>query len=39
MPLLEGGQPVDMVYKIDENDWNGEKSLQLRVIDVKRSEA
>lgn len=38
MPLLAPNQPVDVVYKIDENDWNGEKSLQLRVIDVKASE-
>lgn len=38
MPLLAPNQPVDVVYKIDENEWNGEKSLQLRVIDVKPSE-
>jgi single-stranded-DNA-specific exonuclease len=36
-PLLLSGLPVDIVYKIDENDWNGEKSLQLRVIDVRES--
>jgi single-stranded-DNA-specific exonuclease len=32
-------QPVDLVYKIDENEWNGEKSLQLRMIDFKLSES
>ena len=37
-PLLLSGLPVDVVYKIDENDWNGEKSLQLRVVDVRQSE-
>lgn len=26
---------VDIVYKIDENEWNGETSLQLRVIDIR----
>jgi len=36
--LLKNGQPVDIVYKLDENEWNGSKSLQLRVIDVKASE-
>ncbi len=35
--LLQMRQPVDIVFKIDENEWNGEKSLQLRVIDFKLS--
>lgn len=39
MPLLASGQPLDVVYKIEENEWNGEKSLQIRVIDVNLSEA
>jgi single-stranded-DNA-specific exonuclease len=30
--------PVDIVFKIDENEWNGQKSLQLRVIDCRLSE-
>lgn len=33
--LLATRQPVDIVYKIDENEWNGQKSLQLRMVDVK----
>lgn len=37
MDLLATRQPVDIVYKIDENEWNGQKSLQLRMIDVKAS--
>ncbi|HVF97544.1 MAG TPA: single-stranded-DNA-specific exonuclease RecJ [Flavisolibacter sp.] len=37
MPLLLNG-PIDLVYKIDENEWNGEKSLQLKVIDVRPSQ-
>lgn len=36
--MLSPHQPVDMVYKIDENEWNGEKNLQLRVIDIRPSE-
>jgi len=35
MPLLCGNQPFDLVFKIDENEWNGEKTLQLKVIDVR----
>ena len=38
LPLLQNNKPVDIVFKIDENEWNGEKTLQLRIIDVKRSE-
>ena len=35
--LLQLRKPVDLVFKIDENEWNGEKSLQLRVLDVRIS--
>jgi single-stranded-DNA-specific exonuclease len=36
---LKYSQPVDVVFKIDVNEWNGEKNLQLRVIDCRPSEA
>ena len=35
MTFLQQNNPVDLVFKIDENEWNGEKSLQLKVIDVR----
>ena len=37
-PLLQQKQPVDIVFTIDTNEWNGEKSLQIRVIDFRLSE-
>jgi single-stranded-DNA-specific exonuclease len=37
-PLLQNGQSIDIVFKIGENEWNGEKSLQLKVIDIRLSE-
>ena len=36
--LLENKKPVDIVFKIDINEWNGEKNLQLRVIDLRQNE-
>jgi single-stranded-DNA-specific exonuclease len=36
--LLEMKKPIDLVFKIDENEWNGSKSLQLRVIDFRISD-
>ena len=36
--LLRDKKPVDIVFKIDENEWNGEKSLQLRVLDIRMSQ-
>ena len=35
--LLQQRKPIDIVFKIAENEWNGEKSLQIRVIDVRPS--
>jgi len=37
-PLLEMNKPIDIVYTIDENEWNGETNLQLKVIDIRLSE-
>lgn len=37
MELLTNKKPVDIVFKLDENEWNGEKSLQIRVMDVRAS--
>ena len=36
--LLQLQKPIDIVYTLDENEWNGETSLQLKVIDIRLSE-
>ena len=38
MQLLLQNKPLDVVFKIEENDWNGQKSLQLKVLDIRLSE-
>ena len=32
---LLSGEPVDMVFEIGENEWNGKKSIQLEIKDIK----
>ncbi len=35
-PVVESKEPFDLVFKIDENEWQGQKSLQIRVEDVRK---
>ncbi|WP_315817586.1 single-stranded-DNA-specific exonuclease RecJ [Paraflavitalea speifideaquila] len=37
--LLQEQKPLDIVFTLDENVWNDEKHLQLKVIDFRLSEA
>ena len=36
--LMTNKQPIDIVYTIDENEWNGNKNIQLKMIDIRSSE-
>jgi single-stranded-DNA-specific exonuclease len=36
--LLKPNQPLDVVLTLDENEWNGVKKLQLKVIDLRLSD-
>jgi len=36
--LIQKDIPLDIVYTIDINEWNGEKALQLKIIDFNLSQ-
>jgi len=35
--LVEIGNPIDVVFSIEENEWNNRKTIQLNVKDIKES--
>jgi single-stranded-DNA-specific exonuclease len=34
-PIVSSQKPLDVVCTLDENEWNGNKNLQLKVMDVR----
>ncbi len=34
---IKAGDVIDLVYEVEENRWNGNRELQLRVIDLRLS--
>lgn len=36
-PILQQQEPIDIVFTLDENVWNGETNLQLKMIDLRIS--
>ena len=37
LPILTGRKAFDAVFTIDENEWQGNVSLQLKLKDLKRA--
>jgi single-stranded-DNA-specific exonuclease len=35
--MLTPNHPIDVVFTLDENEWNGNTRLQLKVIDIRLS--
>tara|TARA_R110002096_G_scaffold4954_11_gene23241 strand:+ start:16617 stop:18338 length:1722 start_codon:yes stop_codon:yes gene_type:complete len=38
MELLRNDNPIDIVFTVEENEWNGNVTLQLNLKDLKKSE-
>lgn len=38
LELLRNDNPIDIVFTIEENEWNGNVTLQLNLKDLKKSE-
>lgn len=36
-PVIETKKPFDLVFTLDENEWNGETNMQLKIIDLRLS--
>ena len=36
--LVSSKSPIDVLYTIEENEWNGNISLQLNIKDIRPSE-
>ena len=34
---LKPGEMADIVYEVDVNEWNGNRELQLKIVDLKKS--
>ena len=35
--LVNSTMPLDVVFTIEENEWNGNKSIQIKVLDIRAS--
>lgn len=33
--IIDSGKPFDIVYTIEENEWRGMQTLQIKVLDIK----
>jgi single-stranded-DNA-specific exonuclease len=37
MPIVKSGQPFDIVFQLQLNEWQGTETVQMQVLDVKAS--
>lgn len=37
IPDLKKGDAIDILFQVDENEWNGSTGLQLKLLDIRKS--
>ena len=37
IPDLARGERIDVLFSLDENEWNGRVNIQLKLVDMRRS--
>ena len=37
LPIIKSGRPFDVVFHLQLNEWQGQQSIQLHVIDIRPS--
>jgi single-stranded-DNA-specific exonuclease len=37
MKIIKSGKPFDLVFQLQLNEWQGNQSVQMQVIDLKYS--
>jgi single-stranded-DNA-specific exonuclease len=38
MKIIKSGKPFDLIFQLQLNEWQGNQSVQMQVMDIKPTE-